>query len=209
MISANGVLPAHRYTPQVTQRWPWGSKPASRRPKQQAPMWRTAAQRRHGRGSVLGFQPSKPRRCVNDDCAPVVLLRRPAVLAGPAWNAGSPPFPIWWEAQCARAPHGEACRVRACGANGTCGPAAAPLPAASAPHILLFVTPSIPISFPAPSAPLQTFSGAFPTSHRLPCVPSPRLPRAPNLAHAHPLPHFAVHPGWSLWPKGGGGLSIR
>ena len=24
MISANGGLPAHRYTPQVTPRWPWG-----------------------------------------------------------------------------------------------------------------------------------------------------------------------------------------
>ena len=29
MISANCGLPAHRYTPQVTQRWPRGSKPAS------------------------------------------------------------------------------------------------------------------------------------------------------------------------------------
>ena len=29
MISANGGLPANRYTPQVTQRWPRGSKPAS------------------------------------------------------------------------------------------------------------------------------------------------------------------------------------
>ena len=31
MISANGGLPAHRYTPQVTQRWTWGSEPASAR----------------------------------------------------------------------------------------------------------------------------------------------------------------------------------
>ena len=31
MISANGGLPAHRYTPQVTQRWPRGSEPASLR----------------------------------------------------------------------------------------------------------------------------------------------------------------------------------
>ena len=30
MISANGGLPAHRYTPQVTPRWPRGSEPASR-----------------------------------------------------------------------------------------------------------------------------------------------------------------------------------
>ena len=29
MISANGGLPAHRYTPQVTPRWPPGSEPAS------------------------------------------------------------------------------------------------------------------------------------------------------------------------------------
>ena len=29
MISANGGLPAHRYTPQVTQRWPRVSEPAS------------------------------------------------------------------------------------------------------------------------------------------------------------------------------------
>ena len=31
MISANGGLRAHRYTPQVTQRWPRGSEPASAR----------------------------------------------------------------------------------------------------------------------------------------------------------------------------------
>ena len=30
MISANGGLPAHRYTPQATPRWPRGSEPASR-----------------------------------------------------------------------------------------------------------------------------------------------------------------------------------
>ena len=30
MISANGGLPAPRYTPQVTQRWPRGSEPASK-----------------------------------------------------------------------------------------------------------------------------------------------------------------------------------
>ena len=36
MISANGGLPAHRYTPQVTPRWPRGSQPASRGMKQAA-----------------------------------------------------------------------------------------------------------------------------------------------------------------------------
>ena len=29
MISANGGFPAHRYTPQVTDRWPRGSEPVS------------------------------------------------------------------------------------------------------------------------------------------------------------------------------------
>ena len=37
MISANGGLPAHRYTPQVTQRWPRGSEPAS--PRTEAEMF--------------------------------------------------------------------------------------------------------------------------------------------------------------------------
>ena len=37
MISANGGLPAHRYTPQVTQRWPRGSEPASEVGHQHAP----------------------------------------------------------------------------------------------------------------------------------------------------------------------------
>ena len=32
MVSANGGLPAHRYTPQVTPRWPRGSEPASMGP---------------------------------------------------------------------------------------------------------------------------------------------------------------------------------
>ena len=33
MISANGGLPAHRYKPQVTPRWPRGSEPASNHTK--------------------------------------------------------------------------------------------------------------------------------------------------------------------------------
>ena len=41
MISANGGLPAHRYTPQVTKRWPRGSEPAS-------------PARAHALGPVLG-----------------------------------------------------------------------------------------------------------------------------------------------------------
>ena len=36
MISANGGLPAHRYTPQVTEGWPRGSEPASPRGKVQS-----------------------------------------------------------------------------------------------------------------------------------------------------------------------------
>ena len=39
MISANGGLPAHRYTPQVTPRWPRGSEPASVGLKVGASFW--------------------------------------------------------------------------------------------------------------------------------------------------------------------------
>ena len=42
MISANGGLPAHRYTPQVTQRWPRGSEPASRDKEEAAPLDKSA-----------------------------------------------------------------------------------------------------------------------------------------------------------------------
>ena len=38
MISANGGLPAHRYTPQVTPRWPRGSEPASPLPPHNPPL---------------------------------------------------------------------------------------------------------------------------------------------------------------------------
>ena len=38
MISANGGLPAHRYTPQVTPRWPRGSEPASAEGAQRGPV---------------------------------------------------------------------------------------------------------------------------------------------------------------------------
>ena len=38
MVSANGGLPAHRYTPQVTPRWPGGSEPASLRYAVRGPM---------------------------------------------------------------------------------------------------------------------------------------------------------------------------
>ena len=44
MISANGGLPAHRYTPQVTPRWPRGSEPASVAARG---TWRPAENRAH------------------------------------------------------------------------------------------------------------------------------------------------------------------
>ena len=51
MISANGGLPAHRYTPQVTPRWPHGSEPASRHAKTVA-----YHSRLNGRAEVAGRQ---------------------------------------------------------------------------------------------------------------------------------------------------------
>ena len=47
MISANGGLPAHRYTPQVTPRWPRGSEPASEPPA--GPRRRTEEEALHRR----------------------------------------------------------------------------------------------------------------------------------------------------------------
>ena len=46
MISANGGLPAHRYTPQVTPRWPRGSEPASAHTSQEATTRKGEAQAR-------------------------------------------------------------------------------------------------------------------------------------------------------------------
>ena len=63
MISANGGLPAHRYTPQVTQRWPQGSEPAS----QPAIRIETEAQAAHAVLSAL--------------CS--VLVQRVGCLQGP------------------------------------------------------------------------------------------------------------------------------
>ena len=48
MISANGGLPAHRYTPQVTSRWPRGSEPAS-------PPWRSVGRSRASGNTVGKF----------------------------------------------------------------------------------------------------------------------------------------------------------
>ena len=51
MISANGGLPAHRYTPQVTRRWPRGSEPASELPigRQRAETVEKAKERAKGK----------------------------------------------------------------------------------------------------------------------------------------------------------------
>ena len=59
MISANGGLLAHRYTPQVTQRWPRGSEPASPR----APCSRPVNPGREppGRGKAPRRRESRPQ----------------------------------------------------------------------------------------------------------------------------------------------------
>ena len=61
MISANGGLPAHRYTPQVTQRWPRESELAS------------------------------VRRCPSPDCPPTgraVGVRHPRAVGAGVWVSG-------------------------------------------------------------------------------------------------------------------------
>ena len=74
MISANGGLPAHRYTPHVTQRWPRGSEPASA-PPPGTPLRRFhSAQRRLARaplcGAVAGTATTPAARSPHRACKP-------------------------------------------------------------------------------------------------------------------------------------------
>ena len=62
MISANGGLPAHRYTPQVTPRWPRGSEPAPNSPN---------PSQRYSRVAPL---PSRSGRC--PPCRPLCYIIR-------------------------------------------------------------------------------------------------------------------------------------
>ena len=71
MISANGGLPAHRYTPQVTERWPRGSEPVSLRGVALKVVTGTAAPESIVRGLVL--------MVMTQDAAPETI-RRGAVL---------------------------------------------------------------------------------------------------------------------------------
>ena len=81
MISANGGLPAHRYTPQVTQRWPRGSIPASLRPyatptlsphhlRSRSPQRRHA---RHRRPTSTSPSPYRPHRAPRFPLPPVPI----------------------------------------------------------------------------------------------------------------------------------------
>ena len=80
MISANGGLPAHRYTPQVTQRWRRGSEPAS-----PDLVWLGHL---HGTGCLsaravgTGFPTVVRRLCLGAVCGWVWVLLTPGVLAG-------------------------------------------------------------------------------------------------------------------------------
>ena len=58
MISANGGLPAHRYTPQVTPRWPRGSEPASEGNRDRtAPPGARQTEQGTGAGHAEGHRP--------------------------------------------------------------------------------------------------------------------------------------------------------
>ena len=112
MISANGGLPAHTYTPQVTPRWPRGSEPPSARRKR-APLHlpdvlkglhgrRTRLELsiipRHQQDGVLLWQDEMDRRghctgcgrvrCFKRDCRQVRALPQHPVVSLPssAWQ---------------------------------------------------------------------------------------------------------------------------
>ena len=78
MISANGGLPAERYTPQVTQRWPRGSEPASPVPIPRRATWVFFSLSRATRGpSSAPFAPTRsPAPCL------LCAVRPPAVHCG-------------------------------------------------------------------------------------------------------------------------------
>ena len=100
MISANGGLPAHRYTPQVTQRWPRGSEPASPHRTRRCPC--ACAPR-----SLACATRSPPARQPTPLCGALratsdrrpVRPHRPTIATGPApaWRRlclGRPPIPM-------------------------------------------------------------------------------------------------------------------
>ena len=73
MISANGGLPAHRYTPQVTQKWPRGSEPASP-PFSERCIRSEVIEERKG-GPQWAPTPTPP--CPKDTWRPHIRRRRP------------------------------------------------------------------------------------------------------------------------------------
>ena len=87
MTSANGGLPAHRYTPQVTQRWPRGSELASvghkiqRRPypapKEQADKIERQIQECIDAGLVLEYKDGD----YPQHCSPCFLVAKPGSTA--------------------------------------------------------------------------------------------------------------------------------
>ena len=78
MISANGGLPAHIYTPQVTKRWPRGSEPASP-PLSERCIRSEVIEERTG-GPQWAPTPSPP--CPKDTWRPHIRRRRPPCPKG-------------------------------------------------------------------------------------------------------------------------------
>ena len=78
MISANGGLPAHRYTPQVTQRWPRGSEPAS--PPFSKRCYRSEVIEERTGGPQCA--PIPPPPCPKDTWRPHTRRRRPPLPNG-------------------------------------------------------------------------------------------------------------------------------
>ena len=78
MISANGGLLAHRYTPQVTQRWPRGSEPASPPFSERCIRSEVIEERRGG----PQWAPTPPPSCPKDTWRPHIRRRRPPCPKG-------------------------------------------------------------------------------------------------------------------------------
>ena len=78
IISANGGLPAHRYTPQVTRRWPRGSESASPPFSERCIRSEVIEERTGG----PQWAPTPPPPCPKDTWRPHIRRRRPPCPKG-------------------------------------------------------------------------------------------------------------------------------
>ena len=186
MISANGGLPAHRYTPQVTPRWPRGSEPAS---ENATPGSRACVPVRALLGGVGRAGLPGGYWCTSRSFGRLFLLLcwAPSGLGLPVvgffFCSPSPLFPL---RSCAPAVSGFLC-FPALGALGLGALRLSPPPRPSSAFFffLPFCAFWLPPPSPAPSLSFFSSSLSAPLSRRF-LVSGPRCPGPRRVEAAHP-----------------------